>query len=78
MITVTLSDELEAAVQSAAERKGVSLDDYLTAICSEALALETDRVRLQSYLAGTPGVSQQRADAWLAELAAGKRSPCPR
>jgi len=78
MITVTLSDELEAAVVAAAGRKGLSVDDYLTSICEEALSLEVDRQRLQSYRDGTPGVSQERADAWLADLAAGKWSECPR
>lgn len=78
MITVTLSDELEAAVLAAAERKGLSVDDYLAVICKEALSLELDRERLQSYLNGAPGVSQERADAWLSDLAAGKWSECPR
>ncbi len=78
MITVSLSAELEAAVLSAAGRKGLSVDDYLAAVCAEALSLELDRSRVQSYLAGTPGVSQERAEAWLSDLAAGKRSECPR
>jgi hypothetical protein len=78
MITVTLSDELEAEVIQAAGRKGLSLDDYLAEICKEALSVEVDRQRLQSYRDGTPGVSQERADAWLSDLAAGKRSECPR
>ncbi|NGZ87444.1 hypothetical protein [Duganella aceris] len=78
MITVTLSDELEAEVIEAASRKGLSLDDYLAEICKEALSLELDRRRLQSYRDGMPGVSQERADAWLSDLAAGNRSECPR
>ena len=78
MITVTLSDELEAEVIQAAGRKGLSVDAYLAQICREALSLELDRQRLQSYRDGTPGVSQERADVWLSDLAAGKRSECPR
>ena len=60
MITVTLSDELEAAVVS-----------------HEAVSLEIDRRRLQSYLNGAPGISQKCADAWLSQLAAGKWSAFP-
>lgn len=78
MITVQLSAEMEAAVIAAASRHGQSVDDYLTTVCAEALLLERDRARVQSYRDGEPAVSQQRADAWLAELAAGKRSACPR
>jgi hypothetical protein len=78
MITISLSDELEAAVIEAVSCKGLSVDDYLAAICKEALSLEVDRQRLQSYLDGAPGVSQERADAWLSDLAAGKWSECPR
>jgi hypothetical protein len=78
MITISLSDELEAAVIEAASRKGLSVDDYLASICNEALSLEVDRQRLQSYLDGAPGISQERADAWLSDLAAGKWSECPR
>jgi hypothetical protein len=79
MITVTLSDELEAAVIEAASRKGLSLDDYVAVVCKEALSLEVDRQRLQAYRDGDlDGVSQERADAWLADLAAGKWSECPR
>jgi hypothetical protein len=40
--------------------------------------LEIDRARLDSYLAGTEGVSHDAARAWLAELAAGRRTECPR
>ena len=78
MITVTLSAELEAALIQTASRKGLSLDDYLAEVCKEALSLEIDRQRLQSYRDGTAGISKERADAWLSDLAAGKRSECPR
>jgi hypothetical protein len=78
MITVQLSTELEAAVIAAAGRHGQSVDDYLASVCAEALLLERDRARVQSYRDGKPAVSHERADAWLAELAAGKRSTCPR
>lgn len=78
MITVQLSAEMEAAVIAAAGRHGQSVDDYLTTVCAEALLLEQDRARVQSYRDGEPAVSHQRADAWLAELAAGNRSACPR
>ena len=78
MITVNLSDELEAALILAAGRNGQSLDDYLALVCTEALSLEIDRARVKSYLAGTPGVSHERADAWLSDLAAGNRGECPR
>ena len=79
MITLTMSDELEAAVIDAAGRKGLSVDGFIEAICKDALSLEVDRQRLQAYLDGdVEGVSQKRADAWLSDLAAGKWSACPR
>ena len=78
MLTVALPDDLETAVLAAAQRAGLSLDDYLAAVCTDALSLEIDRPRLDSYLAGTPGVTHERAQAWLAELAAGNRTECPR
>lgn len=79
MITLTLSDELEAAVIEAAGRKGLSVDAFIAEICKDALSLEVDRQRLQAYRDGSaPGVSQERADAWLSDLAAGKWSECPR
>jgi hypothetical protein len=79
MITLTLSDELEAAVIEAARRKGLSLDDFVAVACEEALSLEIDRQRLQAYRDGdVEGVSQERADAWLSDLAAGNWSECPR
>ncbi len=78
MLTVALPDALEAAVIDAARRNGQTVDEYLSAVCADALSLEIDRARLDSYLAGTPGVSYADADAWLAELAAGHRAECPR
>lgn len=78
MLTVTLPDELEAQMLAAASRKGLSVEEYLAVLCKEALSLEVDRERLRSYRSGTPGVSQDRADAWLSDLAAGKWSECPR
>ena len=77
MLTVTLPDELEAQMLAAASRKGLSVEEYLAVLCKEALSLEVDRERLRSYRSGTPGVSQDRADAWLSDLAAGKWSECP-
>lgn len=74
MITLTMSDELEAAVIEAAGRKGLSVDDFIASVCKDALSLEVDRQRLQAYLDGdVAGVSQKRADAWLANLAAAGR-----
>ena len=57
----------------------VSLSNELgaTVIFHEALSLELDRERLQSYLNGVLGVSQERADAWLSDLAAGKVERMP-
>lgn len=79
MITLTLSDELEAALIEAAGRKGLSVDDFIAALCRDALSLEVDRQRLQAYRDGdVTGVSKERADAWLSDLAAGKWSECPR
>ncbi len=74
MLTVAFPDALEAAVIAAAQRSGQSLDDYLAAVCADSLSLEIDRVRLDSYLAGTPGVSQETARAWLTALADGHRA----
>ena len=79
MITLTMSDELEAAVIEAAGRIGLSVGDFIAAACKDALSLEVDRQRLQAYRDGeVSGVSQERADTWLADLAAGKWSECPR
>ena len=78
MLTVILPDEFEAAVIQAARRAGQSVDEFLAVICADSLSLEIDRARLDSYLAGTPAVSHDRARAWLADLAAGKRTECPR
>ncbi len=78
MLTVVLPAELETAVTAAAHRTGLTIDDYLAMACSNALALEVDRARLDSFLAGEPAVSHERARAWLMDLAAGNRTPCPR
>ncbi len=78
MLTIALPEALEAAVVEAARRSGQSVDDYLAAVCADALSLEVDRARLDSYLAGTQGVNHESARAWLADLAAGRRTECPR
>lgn len=78
MLTVVLPDELEAAVTAAARRSGLSLDDYLAAIFADALSLEIDRARLDSYLAGMPGVPHEHVRMWLSDLAAENRTECPR
>ena len=79
MITLTMSDELEAAVIEADGRRGLSVEDFIAAVCKDALSLEVDRQRLQVYRDGAvTGVSQERADTWLSDLAAGKWSECPR
>lgn len=78
MLTVNLTDSLESAVIAAAHRAGMSVDDYLSAVCADALSLEIDRARLDSYLAGAPAISHERAQVWLADLVAGNRAECPR
>jgi hypothetical protein len=78
MLTVELPETVESAVIAAARRAGQSVDDYLTALCADALSLEVDRARLDGYLAGVPSVSHDRARAWLSELARGNRTECPR
>ncbi len=78
MLTITLPDVIETAVVAAAHRTGLSVDDYLTAICADALSLEIDRARVDSYLSGTLAISHDRAKLWLAGLAAGNRTECPR
>ncbi|MFI4939256.1 MAG: hypothetical protein ACHP7O_02745 [Burkholderiales bacterium] len=78
MLTVVLPDALETAVTAAARRTGLSIDDYLAAVCADALSLEIDRARVDSFLAGTPAISHDRARAWLADLAEGNRTECPR
>ncbi len=77
MLTVVLPAELETAVTAAAHRTGLTIDDYLAMACSNALALEVDRARVDSFLAGEPAVSHECARAWLMDLAAGHRTPCP-
>ena len=78
MLTIALPDVIETAVIAAAHRTGLSVDDYLTAICADALSLEIDRARVDSYLTGTLAISQERAKLWLANLVAGNRTECPR
>ncbi|KVC59195.1 hypothetical protein WT92_16705 [Burkholderia stagnalis] len=78
MLTVALPVELESAIVTAAHRSGQSVDEYVATVCADALSLEMDRARLDSYLSGTPGVQHERARAWLDELASGKRTECPR
>jgi hypothetical protein len=78
MLTVALPDSLEVAIIAAARRSGQSVDEYLTAVCADALSLEIDRARVDSYLAGTPAVGHQQARAWLEDLAAGNRTAYPR
>jgi hypothetical protein len=78
MLTVVLPDTLETAVLDAAKRSGLPVNDYLAALCADALSLEIDRARLDSYLAGTLPIGHEDARAWLAELEAGHRTECPR
>ena len=78
MLNVALPVELEAAVLTAARRAGQSVDEYLAAVCADALSLEIDRSRLDSFLCGTPGVPHERVRAWLDDLVAGERTECPR
>ncbi len=78
MLTLSLTDTLESAVLAAAHRAGMSVDDHVAAVCADALSLEIDRARLDSYLAGTPAISHEAAQAWLSDLAAGHRTECPR
>jgi hypothetical protein len=77
MLTVVLPDALETAVAAAAHRTGLSIDDYLTAVCADALSLEIDRTRVDSFLAGTSAISHDRARSWLTDLAEGNRTECP-
>ena len=66
MVTLTMSDELEAAVIEAKT-------------CKRTPSLEVDRRRLRAHIDGeAAGVSHECADAWLSRLAAGKWSKSPR
>lgn len=78
MLNIALPVALETAVIEAARRSGQAIDDYLAEVCADALSLEIDRARIDSYLAGTTAVSHESARAWLANLAAGHRTECPR
>ena len=78
MLTIALPDGLETAVIAAAHRDGQSVDNYLAIVCADALSLDIDRARLDSYLAGIPGVPHECASAWLNDLAEGNRTECPR
>jgi len=75
---VALPDALEAAVIEAARHSSQSVDEYLAAVCADVLSLEIDRIRMDSYFAGTSAVSHEDAGAWLADLAAGHRTKYPR
>jgi len=78
MLTIVLPETLENAVTAAANRHGLSIDAYMTVICGDALCLEIDRARVDSYLAGTPAVQHESATEWLTDLSNGKRTPYPR
>lgn len=78
MLTVALPDELEAAVVAAAHRSGQSVDEYVAAVFADALSLEIDRLRLDSFSSGASGVAHEGARVWLSELANGKRTEYPR
>jgi hypothetical protein len=78
MLTIVLPEQLENAITAAAQRSGLSINEYMTAVCTDALSLEIDRARVDSYLEGTPAISHERAMAWLTDLANGKRTECPR
>lgn len=78
MLTIDLPDTLETAITAAARRTGLSISDYLAAVCADALSLEVDRARVDSYLSGTLAISHDRARSWLTDLAAGSRTECPR
>ena len=78
MLTIALPDGLETVVIAAASRAGQTVDDYLAIVCADALSLDIDRARLDSYLAGVPGVPHENARAWLSGLAEGERTECPR
>jgi hypothetical protein len=78
MLTVALPDGLEAAVVTAAHRSGQTVDEYVALVCADALSLEVDRARLDSFLSGTPAVAHERARVWLDDLVEGKRTECPR
>ena len=78
MLTVVLPDDLETAIKAAARRNGLSIDDYLAAVCADALSLEIDRARVDSYLSGTPAITHDRVRTWLTDLAEGNRTECPR
>jgi len=77
MLTVALPDDLEAAVVTAAHRSGQSLEEYVASVFADALSLEVDRSRVDSYLSGVAGVAHERVRGWLDDLANGKRSQCP-
>jgi hypothetical protein len=78
MLTVNLPEALESAVSLAAKRAGLTIDAYLTSVCADALSLEIDRSRVDSYLTATRGVPHATAQSWFEELVAGKRTPCSR
>ena len=77
MLTISFPAQLESEIIAAAHRAGMPLDDYLAIVCADALSLEIDRAKLDSYLTGTSAVSHEKARAWLAGLAAGNRTECP-
>lgn len=78
MFTISFPQQLESEIIAAARRAGMPLDDYLAVVCADALSLEIDRARLDSFLAGTPAVPHEKVQGWLADLGAGNRTECPR
>jgi hypothetical protein len=78
MLTIALPASLESALIAAAQEQGRSVDDYAGQLLAEGMTLQQDRARVDAVLAGLPTVSAAAADQWLAELATGVATPCPR
>ena len=76
MLTVNLPAELQASLLAAAQRSGLSLDSFMTHLCSNALRHERERERQhdQAQQLAAPADTRQRVHAWLSDLAAGQYS----
>ena len=57
---MVLLDDLEAAAVTAAHRPGQSLEEYVASVFSNALSLDEDRSRVDSYRSDVRGVAHER------------------
>lgn len=78
MLTITLPENIAQAVLAAANRQGVSVNQFVVDACSDVISLAEDRARVAAWENGAvSGVEHEKVDQWLAQLEQGVRDECP-